>query len=63
MGNVSFPGSYVVSPLSSVASALFAAGGPTIVGSNRNILHKRGDKIISNIDLYDLFINGNMTAS
>lgn len=59
MGNVSFPGSYIVSPLSSVASAIFTAGGPSLVGSNRNILHKRGDKIISNIDLYDLFVNGN----
>lgn len=59
VGNVKFPGSHILNPLSSINNVLFSAGGPTDAGSFRNISLKRNNKVIDTIDLYELFINGN----
>jgi protein involved in polysaccharide export with SLBB domain len=53
----------VLNPLSSINNVLFSAGGPTDVGSYRNISLKRNNKVITNIDLYDLFIKGNSSLN
>ena len=42
VGQARFPGSYAVSSLSTLVSALFAAGGPNKSGSLRNIQVRRG---------------------
>ena len=39
-------------------NALFASGGPSIHGSMRHIQLKRGDRVISDFDMYDLLLKG-----
>jgi protein involved in polysaccharide export with SLBB domain len=45
-----------------VVSALLRAGGPTAAGSFRSIELRRGAKLVSEFDLYDLLVKGNRTA-
>jgi protein involved in polysaccharide export with SLBB domain len=52
------PGTYTVSSLSTLVNALFASGGPSNHGSMRHIEVKRGDKVISDFDMYDLLLKG-----
>lgn len=52
------PGAYAVSSLSTVVNALMQAGGPSASGSFRNIELRRGGKVVSQFDLYDLLIKG-----
>jgi len=58
VGDVQRPGSYEVSSLASPVSALYAAGGPTAVGSLRILRHFRNEKQIGEIDLYDFMLHG-----
>ncbi len=58
VGDVQRPGSYEVSSLASPVSALYAAGGPTAVGSLRVLRHFRNEKQIGEIDLYDFMLHG-----
>lgn len=58
VGDVQRPGAYEVSSLSSPINALFAAGGPTSVGSLRTMRQMRGPQVISEIDLYDFLLHG-----
>lgn len=58
VGNAQRPGSYTVSSLSTLVSALFASGGPAKNGSLRGIQLRRGSKIIVEFDLYDLLLRG-----
>jgi protein involved in polysaccharide export with SLBB domain len=58
VGQARFPGSYAVSSLSTLISALFAAGGPSKSGSMRNIQVRRGKKVIVHFDMYDFLIRG-----
>ena len=59
MGEVTMPGTYYMSSLSSVFHALYAAGGFTELGSVRNISLIRNGKEIAKVDVYDFLINGN----
>ena len=52
------PGSYTVSSLSTLVNAAFAAGGPSPAGSMRAIQLKRGGQTVTELDLYDLLLNG-----
>jgi polysaccharide export outer membrane protein len=58
VGQAYRPGSYTVSSLSTLVNALFASGGPSAKGTMRRIQLKRGDKTITEFDLYDLLIKG-----
>jgi len=58
VGDVQRPGTYDLSSLSSPLSALYAAGGPTAVGSLRTLRHLRGDRVVAEIDLYDFLLHG-----
>ena len=58
VGHVENPGNYTVSSLSTALSALFEAGGPSSVGSMRKIEVRRGNQSVSELDLYDLLIEG-----
>lgn len=58
VGQARFPGSYAVSSLSTLVSALFAAGGPSKSGSMRNIQVKRGKKVIVTFDMYEFLLRG-----
>jgi polysaccharide export outer membrane protein len=58
MGQARRPGTYTVSSLSTLVNALFASGGPSAHGSMRHIQLKRGAQIVTELDLYDLLLNG-----
>ncbi len=58
VGQVSRPGRYTVSSLSTLTNAIFACGGPSPHGSMRVIQLKRGGKVVTTFDLYDLLLNG-----
>jgi protein involved in polysaccharide export with SLBB domain len=58
VGEVNHPGSYPVSSLSTLFSALFAAGGPTKTGTLRNIELKRGNRVVARSDLYKFLLRG-----
>ena len=58
VGDVQRPGAYDISSLSTPLNALFAAGGPTSVGSLRTVRHMRGSTLIREVDLYDFLLHG-----
>ena len=58
VGHAERPGAYTVSSLSTLVNALFAAGGPSPQGSMRAIQLKRGAKVVTEFDLYDLLLAG-----
>jgi len=58
LGSASYPGSYTVSSLATVTTALFAAGGVMSNGSLRAIHVKRQGQMIRSFDLYDLLMRG-----
>lgn len=57
-GQVTKPGTYTLSSLSSVFNALYAAGGPNQNGSYRKIQVVRSNRVVATVDFYDLVING-----
>ncbi len=58
VGQVRRPGSFTVSSLSTLVNALFASGGPTTKGSLRRVQLKRGSKVVTEFDFYELLVNG-----
>ena len=58
MGEVYKPGSYLVPSLSSLVNVLGLAGGPTAIGSYRDIRVMRGGKPVFSLDLYPLRAEG-----
>lgn len=58
VGSARRPGSYTVSSLSTLVNTLFASGGPSAKGSMRGIQLKRGNKVVTEFDLYDLILRG-----
>jgi len=58
VGEVAEPGAYDISSLSTPLNALFKAGGISERGSLRNIKHFRGNKLIEDVDAYDLLLHG-----
>jgi protein involved in polysaccharide export with SLBB domain len=58
LGGARYPGSYTVSGLATVTTALFAAGGVQAIGSLRNIQVKRQGETVRSFDLYDLLMRG-----
>ena len=62
LGEVKSPGFYTVSSLATVANALIQSGGPTPLGSLRNVQVKRGGKIVTTVDAYDFLLRGDVSA-
>jgi polysaccharide biosynthesis/export protein len=58
VGDVTSPGAYDVSSLSTPLNALFVAGGVTPQGSLRRLQHYRGKQLIEEVDAYDLLLHG-----
>lgn len=58
MGEVATPGTFRMSPFSSVFHALYRAGGINDIGSLRNIQVLRNGKKIAGIDIYDYLFKG-----
>jgi len=58
VGDVTEPGAYDISSLSTPLNALFVAGGITPRGSLRALRHLRGRQLIEQVDAYDLLLHG-----
>jgi polysaccharide export outer membrane protein len=61
IGEVARPGTYTISPFSTVLDALFAAGGPTKMGTLRSIRITRNGRTLEEVDLYDFLLRGERT--
>ena len=62
VGQARRPGSYAISSVSTLASGLFATGGPNATGSMRRVQLKRAGKIIAELDLYKFLASGSDAA-
>ena len=60
MGEVVQPGTYSLSPFSTVFHALYRAGGVSDIGSLRNVQLVRNGKNIATIDVYQFIMKGNI---
>lgn len=58
VGQARRPGSYTVSALSTLVNSVFSTGGASTKGSLRRIQLKRGDRVVTEFDLYDLLLHG-----
>jgi len=58
LGDVRRPGAYTIGSFATITDALLLGGGPTEIGSMRNIQLKRKDKVIKTFDLYNLLLKG-----
>jgi polysaccharide biosynthesis/export protein len=58
MGEANRPGSYTISGLATITSAIYAAGGIKPIGSLRDIQLKRSGATVRRLDLYDLLLRG-----
>lgn len=58
VGDVLRPGAYDVSSLSTPLNALYQAGGPTARGSLRIVRLYRRQRLVGEVDLYDLLLHG-----
>lgn len=61
VGQALRPGSYTLGATSTLVNAVFAAGGPSGKGSMRAVQLKRDNKVVSEFDLYDLIVKGDMS--
>jgi len=62
VGQANRPGTYTVSSLSTLVTALFASGGPNANGSMRHVQVKRGGKVAAELDLYAFIAKGDKSA-
>ncbi len=62
VGAVAHPGSYELNSVSTVLTALYAAGGPTADGSLRHVRLMRGDTSMAEVDLYDYLLGGDRSG-
>lgn len=62
VGQAQRPGTYTVSSMSTLVTALFASGGPNANGSMRRVQVKRGSKVVSELDLYAFLAKGDKSA-
>ncbi len=62
LGEAERPGSYTVSGLSTMTNALFVSGGVKPIGSLRKLQLKRGGRLVSELDLYQLLLHGDTSA-
>lgn len=60
MGEVSVPGTYMLSAFSTVFHALYRAGGVNRIGSLRSIKVVRAGKTFADLDVYDFLMKGQM---
>ena len=63
MGEVRAPGSYHLSAFANVFYALYHAGGPSRLGTLRNIKVYRNGRLVTVVDLYDYILNGRLAGN
>jgi protein involved in polysaccharide export with SLBB domain len=57
-GEVIAPGTYTVTSFTSMLNALYACGGPNEIGTYREVKLIRNNRVVSNLDLYDVLMKG-----
>ncbi|HEV8411603.1 MAG TPA: SLBB domain-containing protein, partial [Gemmatimonadaceae bacterium] len=57
-GEVEHPGSYRISSSGTALTALYAAGGPSDIGSLRKVSVRRGGAVVATFDVYDYLLRG-----
>jgi protein involved in polysaccharide export with SLBB domain len=62
LGQATRPGSYTVSSLSTMVSALFVTGGPSANGTLRRIELRRDGRTLTTLDLYDLMLKADKSC-
>ena len=63
VGEVNVPGTYTINALSTVFNALYAAGGPTLMGTLRDIKVYRQSEQIATVDIYAFLLEGNSNSN
>jgi protein involved in polysaccharide export with SLBB domain len=58
IGEVKVPGTYSLNSLSTVLNALYVAGGPTKLGTFREVQLVRANKVVATLDIYDYMLSG-----
>ena len=58
IGEVKTPGTYALNSLSTVLNALYVAGGPTKIGTFREVQLIRGNKQVASLDVYQYMLSG-----
>lgn len=58
IGEVKVPGTYSLNSLSTVLNALYIAGGPTKMGTFRNVKLIRKDEVVAILDIYEYLLYG-----
>lgn len=58
LGDVVRPGPYTIGSFATITDALLMAGGPTVIGSMRNVQLRRKGQLVTTFDLYDLLLKG-----
>jgi len=58
LGDVRRPGSYTVGSFATITDALLLSGGPSDIGSMRNVQLKRNGRLVATFDLYRLLLKG-----
>jgi protein involved in polysaccharide export with SLBB domain len=56
------PGQYTLPSVAGVFHAVFAGGGPGVMGSYRNIMVRRGSQVVDTFDLYNVLIKGDLSS-
>lgn len=62
LGETKAPGSYAISGLATMTTALFASGGVKNIGSLRDIQLNRQGEVVRHLDLYDMLIRGDSSG-
>ncbi len=63
MGEVSLPGTYRLSPFSTVFHAIYKAGGINDIGSMRQVEVMRNGRRVATVDIYDFLFNGSQKGN
>lgn len=63
LGEVATPGTFRMSPFSTVFHALYRAGGINDIGTLRNVQVMRNGKKIATVDIYDYLFNGKTSGN
>lgn len=58
IGEVQTPGTYALNSLSTVLNALYVAGGPTKMGTFREVQLVRANKVVATLDIYQYILSG-----
>lgn len=63
IGEVKVPGTYALNSLSTVLNALYVAGGPTKLGTFRDVQLVRANKVVASLDIYDYMLSGTQDSN